>query len=210
MDAREGLKALLHDFEIAETSEHALKLQKYLQLLVKWNKQINLTAKTDWKALAPLFKEGIWAAERFSKQFSTHLDIGSGAGFPAIILNIFFNDTKLELVESRGKKTAFLETVAYELGLKNVKAYGLRLDALLQNVEAEKKWDCISWKAIRLADGDMELLGGHVHQDTQIWMFHGKEYALETPGMLKSLFKEISIEKVPGSSESFLSLYKPR
>jgi 16S rRNA (guanine(527)-N(7))-methyltransferase RsmG len=210
MESKEGLKGLFHKFGIKESSDQAFKLLKYLQLLEKWNKNINLTAKTDWKALAPLFREGIWAAEQFSAKFSRHLDIGSGAGFPAVILNIFFSDSNLEMVESRGKKVAFLETVAYELGLKNVKVHALRLDSMLQKVSIEKKWDCVSWKAIRLADKDIVQLREHAHQDTQFWMFHGREYALETPGILKSLLEEAKIEKVPGSTESFLSLYKVR
>jgi 16S rRNA (guanine527-N7)-methyltransferase len=210
MKSKEGLKELLHQFEIQESSDQAFKLLKYLQLLEKWNKTINLTANTDWEALAPLFKEGIWAAGQFLNKFSRHLDIGSGAGFPAIIINIFFSDSNLELVESRGKKVAFLETVAYELGLKNVKVCALRLDSMLQKVSTEKKWDCVSWKAIKLADRDIIQLREHAHQDTQFWMFHGKEYALETPGMLKNLFEELLIKRVPGSTESFLSLYKVR
>jgi 16S rRNA (guanine527-N7)-methyltransferase len=208
MESREGLKGLFDQFGIQTTSDQALKLLKYLQLLEKWNKQINLTAKTDWNALAPLFREGIWAAAQFSTKFSRHLDIGSGAGFPAIILNIFFSDSNLEMVESRGKKVAFLETVAYELGLKNVKVHALRLDAMLHETSLEKKWDCVSWKAIRLADKDMIQLREHTHQDTQFWMFHGKEYALETPELLKDLFEEVLLKRVPGSAESFLSLYK--
>jgi 16S rRNA (guanine527-N7)-methyltransferase len=204
------LKALFDQFGIHATSDQALKLLKYLQLLEKWNKQINLTAKTDWEALAPLFREGIWAAEQFSAKFAGHLDIGSGAGFPAIILNIFFSDANLEMVESRGKKVAFLETVAYELGLKRVKVHALRLDAMLQEVSLEKKWDCVSWKAIKLADKDMIKMREHAHPDTQFWMFHGKEYALETTEVLRTLFDKISLKRIPGSAESFLSLYRVR
>lgn len=210
MDSREGLNRLFQEFRIPGTSDQALKLLKFLQLLEKWNKNINLTANTDWKALGQLFREGIWAAEQFSTKFSSHLDIGSGAGFPAIILNIFFCDTNLEMVESRGKKVAFLETAAYELGLNNVKVHSLRLDSMLQQVSSDKKWDCVSWKAIRLADKALLQLREHAHQETRFWMFHGKEYALETPEILKSHFEEVLQKRVPESTESFLSLYKVR
>jgi 16S rRNA (guanine527-N7)-methyltransferase len=210
MNPQEGLQQLLAEFSIKEDSEKALKLKKYLALLEKWNARINLTAKTDWKFLAPLFREGIWAADRYSHEFRTHLDIGSGAGFPALILNIFFEHTSLEMVESRGKKSAFLETAAYELGLKNVKAKILRLDSMLAASSEKQPWDCISWKAIKLTTNDLLTLREHAHENTQFWMFHGKEYALQEPKALENHFVNIATYKIPQTEESSLSIYKIR
>jgi 16S rRNA (guanine(527)-N(7))-methyltransferase RsmG len=210
MEPKEGLKELLIEFEIQVNTDKASRLLKYLKLLEKWNAKINLTAKTDWIALEPLFREGIWAAEKFSDEVATHLDIGSGAGFPAIILNIFYDHVHLEMIESRGKKGAFLETVAYELGLINIRVKTFRLEEMLESIPAEKKWDCISWKAIKLAGRDILLLKEHAHARTQFWMFHGKEYAVETPNLLEEHFRGIKTINVPGTRESCLSIFTLR
>jgi 16S rRNA (guanine527-N7)-methyltransferase len=208
MKPSDGLKELLIEFGVQRNTEKASRLLKYLQLLEKWNEKINLTAKTDWIALEPLFREGIWAARRFSDKFATHLDIGSGAGFPSIILNIFYDHVHLEMIESRGKKGAFLETVAYELGLNNINVKVFRLEAMLERIPAEKKWDCISWKAVKLADKDIVLLKEHAHAETQFWMFHGKDYAVKTPNILEAHLRGIDNKNIPGTRESHLSIFK--
>jgi len=210
MESKEGLKALLTEFGIQAHSDSASRLLKYLQLLEKWNARISLTAKTDWKSLEPLFREGIWAAKSFSLEFSTQLDIGSGAGFPAIILNIFNCQICLEMIESRGKKGAFLETAAYELGLNNVTVKTTRLESMLASIPAEKKWDCISWKAVKLFDRDILKIKEHAHARTQFWLFHGKEYAVENANLLEEHFGGFSCNNVPGTKESHLSIFSLR
>ena len=101
MRTKDGLKQLLREFGIEPDSDNCLKLQTYLSLLEKWNPRVNLTANIAWNALEPLFREGIWAAMQYPAECRTHLDIGSGAGFPAIILRVFHSEMELELVESR-------------------------------------------------------------------------------------------------------------
>jgi 16S rRNA (guanine(527)-N(7))-methyltransferase RsmG len=208
MESKNGLKRLLEECDIPIMSEPAIKLGQYLKLLEKWNAKINLTAKTDWESLETLFREGIWAANKYLAKFHKHLDIGSGAGFPGIIIHCFFPDTSMEMVESRNKKGAFLETVAFELRLKKLQIKVLRLDAMLKSHIIEDKWDCISWKAIKIADNDLLELIKHTHKDTEFWMFHGKEYAVEKPATLTRLFQQKEKLSIPGTKDSFLSIFK--
>jgi 16S rRNA (guanine527-N7)-methyltransferase len=210
MQASEGLKRLLNEFAISEDSPSALKLGKYLVLLEKWNARVNLTAKTEWEALEPLFREGIWAARMYPAEAGSHLDIGTGAGFPAIVLRIFNPCMNLEIVESRGKKSAFLETVAHELGLKGTQVHSHRLGSLLERSPENKTWDCISWKALRLRTDDLMELCRHANPHTQFWMFHGREEAVEEPNVLCSDFNLVRQEQLPGKRESKLSIYMPR
>jgi len=202
MDTKDGLKQLMREFAVEPDSDAGLKLLAYLALLEKWNSRVNLTAQTTWTALEPLFREGIWAAGLYPKEFRTHLDIGSGAGFPAIILRVFQEDMNLELVESRAKKGAFLETTAYELGLAKTSAIVKRLSDVLEECAPEKTWDCVSWKAIRLEKRDLAGLSEHMTENSRFWMFHGAKTAY--PG----LQREVMLP-VPGRNESFLSICKP-
>jgi 16S rRNA (guanine527-N7)-methyltransferase len=185
-----------------------LKLQTYLSLLEKWNPRINLTANIAWEALEPLFREGVWAAAKYPQDSRAHLDIGSGAGFPAIILRILNPEMKLELVESRGKKGAFLETVAFELGLRGTKVHIRRLEDFLATCAPEKVWDCISWKAIKLVGRDLLSLRDHTSENARFWMFHGREAAVADAGILDSEFVCDTRWSVPGQKESFLSVYR--
>ena len=209
MNTIQGLKLLLREFGIFPESEPGLKLQAFLSLLEKWNPRVNLTANISWDALSPLFREGIWAALNYPAECRAHLDIGSGAGFPAIILRVFNTDMELDLVESRGKKGAFLETVAWELELAGTFVHIKRLEDLLAEKEQENKiWDCISWKAVRLANRDIFRLFDFSDVKTRFWMFHGKEAAVEDSF---SFFEKFTIDyklPVPGLRESFLSILR--
>jgi 16S rRNA (guanine527-N7)-methyltransferase len=183
---------------------------EYLALLKKWNARINLTAATEWRAIEVLFREGIWASKIYPAEPVSHLDIGSGAGFPAIILKILNPNTRLEMVESRAKKSAFVETVIYALGLDETFIHAMRLDSFLQNVEGNKFWDCISWKGIKLSGSDLINLKKHAHPETQFWMFHGKEQAAENKEVIERHFELLRSEKFPFKKEWVLSIYRIR
>ena len=210
MNSKDGLKRLLREFAIEATSAYGLQLQTYLSLLEKWNSRINLTASVTWEALEPMFREGIWAATKYPGDSRSHLDIGSGAGFPAVILRIFNPKIRLELVESRTKKGAFLETVAWELDLTGTKVHSRRLEDFLASCAEEKIWNCISWKAIKLAGRDLLDLRRHMNENSRFWMFHGSEFATEEAQTLNSEFICGEQWLVPKQKESFLSEYFPR
>jgi 16S rRNA (guanine(527)-N(7))-methyltransferase RsmG len=205
----EGLQSLIAEFGISADSPSAHQLLEYFVLLRKWNARINLTAATEWRAVEPLFREGLWAAQIYPAGSVSHLDIGTGAGFPAMILKIMNPHMRLEMVESRARKCMFLETVVYALGIKEARVYGNRLDAFLKNAES-KNWDCITWKGIKLDGADLLKLKQHVHRDTQFWMFHGKAKAVENPEIIESHFTLLRSSKLPTMKEWDLSIYLMR
>lgn len=209
MSNSEALRQLLEHSGIPSGSETAEQFLGYLALLEKWNPRINLTSSTDWDSLAPLFREAIKAAHFYPEKAVSHLDIGSGGGFPAILLKMLLPRIRLDMVESRGKKGVFLETVAHSLKLENVAVHGLRLVDFVSQIESSRVWDCISWKAIKLTAEDLSALRPHAHQGAQFWMFHGKEPALadttaDTCGLVL-----IRKERFPDRRESHLSIYAP-
>ncbi len=95
------------------------KFIKYAELLVEWNEKINLTAITEPIEIAEkhfldsamCLKCGIYGKV---------IDVGTGAGFPGIVLKILNPDIELCLLDSLQKRINFLETVCKELDLKNV------------------------------------------------------------------------------------------
>jgi 16S rRNA (guanine527-N7)-methyltransferase len=209
-ESEEALKALIQESGIGLDSDTSRQLQTFLSLLKKWNSRMNLTSGTRWDVVGPLFQEGIWAANLYPKDAMRHLDIGSGAGFPAILLKILNARLRLDLVESRKKRAIFLETAAHALKLGGICVHAMRLQDFMQQTRPDETWDCISWKALKLSSGDLRMLLEHVGAATQLWMFHGNELAVEDSAVLDRHFRLLRTEKFPGRKLWALSIYLRR
>lgn len=207
MGSSEALNRLLMDSGIPLDSEVGLRLNEYLGLLEKWNSRINLTSSSDWRVIGPMVREGIWAARFYPPEAVSHLDVGSGAGFPAILLKSMIPRIELDMVEKRERKCRFLETAARKLEFAGICVHQALLSEFLSGCTDGKTWDCISWKALRLSAEDLAQLHAHCHARTQLWMFHGKEQATKGTKMINHGFEPLRKEIVPGARESFLSLY---
>jgi len=208
MDSAEELKRLLAELGIPPGSDAALRLMAYLALLKKWNSRTNLTSSTEWRVVGPMFREGIWASTFYPPDSIAHLDIGSGAGFPAMLLKVMVPRIRLDLVESREKKSQYLETAAHTLGLDGVSVHAMTLSDYLRACETDRRWDCISWKALKLRASDLRQLHAHGHGKTELWMFHGRQPALEDGDSMEPVFRIMRNNKVPGMREWRLSIYR--
>jgi 16S rRNA (guanine(527)-N(7))-methyltransferase RsmG len=204
----DGMRKLIEELNLPHNSQKEHQLITFHAVLKKWNARISLTGSTDWSALSALFREGLWASGYYSERFKNHLDIGSGAGFPAIILKIMHPGVRLDLVESRTKKVVFLETIIDELGLTCTQAHCMRLEDYLRENEGIK-WDCISWKAIKLKKADIRQLTRHTHTETALWMFHGKEAAVEDAEDFFKNFRSVASEEMKWTNESRLTVCRP-
>ena len=117
---------------ISVTKENLLSLARYKDLLVEYNKKFNLTAiKSDEEIYLKHFYDSLTLIKAYSLNGNLKLlDIGTGAGFPGIVLKIFYPDLELTLLDSNHKKIAFLEVVIKELNLKNVTCINSRAENL--------------------------------------------------------------------------------
>lgn len=95
------------------------KLSVYLDLLLRWNERTNLTAIRDPKSIVQRhFGESLFVARHVSDSGSL-LDLGSGAGFPGLPIQLWHVGLKVTLAESQGKKAAFLREVVRSLSLES-------------------------------------------------------------------------------------------
>ena len=117
---------------ISITKENLASLAKYKDLLVEYNKKFNLTAiKSDEEIYLKHFYDSLTLIKAYSLNGNLKLlDIGTGAGFPGLVLKIFYPDLELTLLDSNHKKIAFLEVVIKELNLKNVTCINSRAENL--------------------------------------------------------------------------------
>ena len=106
------------------------QLKKYYELLITWNEKINLTAITDQEQV---YLKHFYDSLTLSKiidlnQELSLVDIGTGAGFPGIVLKILFPNLKITLIDSLNKRIEFLKLVIKELNLKDIEAIHTRIE----------------------------------------------------------------------------------
>jgi 16S rRNA (guanine527-N7)-methyltransferase len=105
----------------------------YLDLLLKWNARMNLTAIRDPENIVKRhFGESFFLARHLPAELSDLTDIGSGAGFPAIPIKIYRPTLKTRLVEAQQRKATFLREVARALTL-DIEVVNSRVEDWLRN-----------------------------------------------------------------------------
>ncbi len=135
---------LVLDTELTSLVES--RIQLYLDLLLKWNRKINLTAEKDPDSI---LKRHVFDSLQYSRALKPDLrvmDIGSGAGFPGIPLKILFPGMALVLVESQRKRCSFMETVIRELGLEQAEVINARAEDIPNKQEGQ--FDAIIFRAV--------------------------------------------------------------
>lgn len=165
------------------------KLLIYMNILKKWNKKINLTAVTnDFDIVKHHFFDSL-AVTKFIEQKKI-LDVGSGAGFPGIILALCDATRQVTLVDKVGKKVAFTKQICLELNLKNVLVIHSRVEEISTN-----KYDAI----IARAFGDMSLLMSltqNLISDKGVWYGMKSKKLMDEDIINKNIYKIFDI-KVP-------------
>jgi 16S rRNA (guanine527-N7)-methyltransferase len=143
------ITALLAPFLEQPLPPSALEhISTYIDLLLRWNERINLTAIRSPEEIVTrhfgeslflarhLFPPGMEAADHrpLTPGHCTHaLDIGSGAGFPALPLKLWAPQIQLTLIESNHKKAVFLREVARALTLTDINVITERAEGLAAN-----------------------------------------------------------------------------
>ena len=111
------------------------KLQKYANLLREWNEKINLVAPSTINDIETRhFADSAQLADYLPKN-ATVIDMGSGAGFPAVVLAII--GYKVIAIESTEKKANFLRLLKQELNLSDLTIYSIRLEDFIKNHKSE-------------------------------------------------------------------------
>ncbi|MCG3173730.1 MAG: Ribosomal RNA small subunit methyltransferase G [Myxococcota bacterium] len=126
--SEQQVQAQLDDLDLE--SKTIQQLAAYLRLLYEWNGRINLTRIPPEQAADLHLRDSLAALPVLRKQTGLHriLDIGSGCGAPGIPLAIALPHSHFHLMDSVRKKCGALETIASELGLRNVDVHWTRIE----------------------------------------------------------------------------------
>ena len=122
------LQQALSELKLQLSDEQQLQLLYYLQQLLFWNKAYNLTAiKDDQQALIKHIFDSLSIVPFLPA--GDLLDIGTGAGLPAVMVAICQPQRAVTALDSNQKKIRFIKQVASELGLKNLTPVASRIEA---------------------------------------------------------------------------------
>lgn len=127
------------------------KIQKfydYMNLLVEWNKKINLTAITEEKDIILKHFVDSLTVLKYIKDNKNIVDVGTGAGFPGIPLAIMNDSLKITLVDSLNKRINFLNEVCSKIKLKNTKAIHSRAEEFGQDNNYRESYDIAISRAV--------------------------------------------------------------
>ncbi len=164
------------------------KLERFTELLLEWNKIHNLTGAKTPLEVEKNIEDSLFPTT-FIEKPSSILDVGTGAGFPGLILAIAYPDVKTVLCEPRQKRASFLKYVAMELELDNVVVIKKRVEDF-----SDEPFGLISSRAV--TDTKMLLeLTEHLQTDATRYLFYkGEQVFSEIEAVDSSLDYDI-IEK---------------
>ena len=119
MTIKNTLTTVTDGFKTKLDDEMLQRFEIYFKLLVEWNEKMNLTAITDEHGVAVKHFADSLTLYNFVdvKKNASIIDVGTGAGFPGVVLKIARPDIKLTLLDSLNKRLTFLDTVLNDTGL---------------------------------------------------------------------------------------------
>lgn len=124
------------------------QFEDYRELLILWNKKINLTAITDNDQIVLKHFVDSLTISKFIESNSKVIDVGTGAGFPGIPLKIYNDTLRITLMDALNKRVGFLNEVIDNLKLDNVCAIHSRAEDLARDKKQRENYDYAVSRAV--------------------------------------------------------------
>jgi 16S rRNA (guanine527-N7)-methyltransferase len=158
-------------------------LKIYERELLDWNKQVNLTAVNNLESvrvkhfLDSMTIQTAWDRSLPPKRL---IDIGTGAGFPGLVLKMMWPATQVTLVESVGKKAEFCHHIVQLLGLEHVTILAERAEVVGQDPDHRQSYDLAVARAVARMPILMEYLLPLIHRNGRVMAMKGETAPAET------------------------------
>ncbi len=134
--------------DINLTNKQLNEFYTYMNLLIEWNKNINLTAITEPEEIIKKhFIDSLTISKNIKKD-SSIIDVGTGAGFPGIPLKIVREDINVVLLDALNKRLNFLNEVIKENKLENIETVHFRAEEVGKNKIYREKYDVATSRAV--------------------------------------------------------------
>ena len=172
------------------------KLIKYLSLIKLWSKKMNLVSSSDKNdVFRKHFIPSFWLNENIKdEKIQNILDIGSGSGFPGLILKILNSETEVYLIESNRKKTLFLKEVSEQLNI-----FPLIINDRIENFNRQTniKFDIIVSRAVSSINKVWEWSVNILNNTGSVYIIKGRDYNNELINLHDTNFNIFKMEPNP-------------
>lgn len=175
-----SLKSLLETNSLIYEDSFYKDIETFVQLLKKWGRVHNLSGNLDDQTIYENILDSLYPL-RFIEDFKSFADIGTGAGYPGLIIAIAKKDKEAYLIEPRAKRVAFLNIVKATLGLKNLTILQKRVEEL-----EDLKVDLITSRAVTNTNLLLNLTQ-NIKKDSSSYLFY-------KGSMLENELKEAKIK----------------
>ena len=157
-----------------ELTDKALeRFELYKNLMLEWNEKMNLTAITDeYQIIMKHFIDCLEITKYMSGNEKV-IDVGTGAGFPGIVIAIYFENINITLLDSLNKRLIFLEEVVKNLNLKNVNIVHARAEEFAHKDEYRNKYDLVVSRAVANLSNLLEYDVGYLKLNGKLLLLKG-------------------------------------
>ena len=145
---REQFEEELHKLGLDLTGKQLISFNTYCDFLKEYNSHTNLTAITDDEGIfLKHFYDSLTIVNAIDlNKYNTLIDIGTGAGFPGMVLKIIYPHLKITLLDSNNKKITFLKELAKKLNLTDIEFYQGRAEDFVKT--NREKFDIVTARAV--------------------------------------------------------------
>ncbi len=150
----------------------------FTELILKYNKIHNITGAKNPKQIEENIVDSIYPIKFLNKKIKSAIDIGTGAGFPGLILAMYLKEVDFTLFEPIKKKSSFLHLAKSALDLENV-------DIISQRVEEVEAFDVdlITSRAVTKTSLLIDICKNFISKDTILLFYKGSEVDKEVKAM---------------------------
>ena len=177
---------------ITPAKEQMQQLEKFYRLLIEWNQKINLTRITEKEEVyLKHFYDSLTIVKEIDlSKVDTLCDVGTGAGFPGIVLKIFYPNLKITLIDSLLKRVNYLNKIIKELELKEIKAIHTRGE------EYHETFDVVTARAVANIEKLLKYTMHLVNKNGKLIAMKGNIEEELTEEVKKKINKKYKIEKI--------------
>ncbi len=177
------------------TEQQIERISTYIDLLLKWNARMNLTAVRNPEQIVQRhFGESLFAARLLLRQSrpTSVCDVGSGAGFPGLPLKLYAPELQVTLIEAHGKKATFLREVIRIITLTDINVFNGRAESWGQQAEL------VTLRAVEKFESVLPVAAGLVAPGGRLALLIGSDQIPLAHALVKGNWEEEVA--IPGSN----------
>jgi 16S rRNA (guanine527-N7)-methyltransferase len=196
----EFIEQTLQVYGVSVSAGLCSAIRTYVELLLRWNKKISLTAVTDPAEILRFhFGESMFAARQVPIRHGRLADVGTGAGFPAVPISMVVPELNCVLIESNQKKATFLAEIVRTLGLGQVEVFRGRMETLSSSAE---KFDFSIARALGMHNEFLSWSLTHLNSSGKVIFWIGDQDASQIAS--NRLWNWETPSEIPGSKHRVL------